>query len=90
MLLAVLVVLCLGLLLAADRAVKVIKRGRRRREANARLAAVAAQAEAEDRQRRAAAEASAALTSVMPTIHGHDARLVSESISQPRRDNRGT
>jgi hypothetical protein len=76
MLLAVGVVLCLALLLAADRAVKVIKRGRRRRKANARLAAAAAQAEAQDRQRRAAAEASAALTSVMPTIHDHEPRHV--------------
>jgi hypothetical protein len=72
----VLIVLFAGLLLAADRAVKLIKRGRRRREANRRLAAAAAQAEARDRQRRAAAEASTALTSVMPAIHDHAPRHV--------------
>lgn len=76
MLLAVLIVLFIGLLLAADRTVKVVKRGRRRRQANARLAAAAAQAEVQDRRRRAAAEASAALTSVMPTIHDHAPRHV--------------
>jgi hypothetical protein len=72
----VLIVLFVGLLFAADRAVKMIKRGQRRREADRRLAAAAAQAEARDRQRRAAAEASAALTSVMPTIHDHAPRHV--------------
>ena len=76
MLLAVGFVLSIALLLAADRAVKVAKRGRRRRQAEARLAAAAAQAEAQDRQRRAAAEASVALTSVMPTIHDHAPRHV--------------
>jgi uncharacterized membrane protein affecting hemolysin expression len=76
MLLAVLVVLLAGLLLAADRTVKAVRRGRRRRHANARLAAAAAQAEAEDRQRRAAAEASGALTTVLPAIHDHAPRHV--------------
>jgi hypothetical protein len=76
-LLAVAIVLFVGVLLAADRAVKVLRRVRRRREANRRLAAAAAGAEAEDRQRRAAAEASVALTSLMPTIHDHDPRHVS-------------
>jgi hypothetical protein len=75
-LLAVAIVLFVGVLLAADRAVKVLRRVRRRREANRRLAAAAALAEAEDRQRRAAAEASVALTSLMPTIHDHDPRHV--------------
>jgi len=75
-LLIVLIVLFVGLLLAADRAVKLIKRGLRRREANRRLAAAAAQAEERDRQRRAAAEASTALTSVMPAIHDHAPRHV--------------
>ncbi len=75
-LLAVALVLFVGVLLAADRAVKVLRRVRRRREANRRLAAAAALAEAEDRQRRAAAEASVALTSLMPTIHDHDTRHV--------------
>jgi hypothetical protein len=76
MLFAVGIVLFVALLLAADRAVKVVKRGRRRRHAEARLAAAAAQAEAEDRHRRAAAEASVALTSLMPTIHDHAPRHV--------------
>ena len=75
-LLIVLIVLLVGLLLAADRAVKLIKRGLRRREADRRLTAAAARAEARDRQRRAAAEASAALTSVMPAIHDHAPRHV--------------
>jgi len=75
-LLIVLIVLFVGLLLAADRAVKLIKRGLRRREANRRLAAAAAQAEERDKQRRAAAEASTALTSVMPAIHDHAPRHV--------------
>ena len=75
-LLIVLIVLFVGLLLAADRAVKMIKRGRRRREADRRLAAATAQAEERDRQRKAAAEASTALTSVMPTIHDHAPRHV--------------
>ena len=76
MLLIVLIVLLVGLLLAADRAVKLIKRGLRRREADRRLTAAAARAEARDRPRRAAAEASAALTSVMPAIHDHAPRHV--------------
>ena len=76
MLLAVVVVLLIALLLAADRAVKAVRRGRRLREADARLTAAAARAEAEDRQRRAAAEASGALTSVMPAIHEHPPRRV--------------
>ena len=72
----VLIVLFVGLLLAADRAVKMLKRGRRRKEADRRLAAAAVQAEQRDRQRRAAAEASTALTSVMPAIHDHGPRHV--------------
>ena len=72
----VLIVLFVGLLAAADRAVKMIKRSRRRRAADRRLTAAAAQAEARDRQRRAAAEASTALTSVMPAIDDHAPRHV--------------
>jgi hypothetical protein len=64
------------LLLAADRAVKAIKRGLRRREANQRLAAAAAEAEAKDRKRKAAEQVSGALTSVMPTIYDVDTRTV--------------
>jgi hypothetical protein len=76
MLLIVLIVLFVGLLFAADRAVKWARRARRRAEADRRLAVAAADAEEQDRQRRAAAEASAALTSVMPAIHDHDPRHV--------------
>jgi type II secretory pathway pseudopilin PulG len=72
----VLIVLFVGLLLAADRAVKSVRRARRRAEANRRLTAAATEAEERDRQRRAAAEASVALTSLMPTIHDHDPRHV--------------
>ena len=75
-LLIVLIVLFVGLLCAADRAVKAITRGRRRTEANRRLAAAAAQAETQDRRRRAAAEASTALTSVLPAIHDQAPRHV--------------
>jgi hypothetical protein len=82
-LIAVVIVLLVCLLLAADRAVKVIKRGLRRREANQRLAAAAAQAEAEDRQRKAAEQASGALTSVMPTIHDVDTRAVGAPAYRP-------
>jgi Flp pilus assembly protein TadB len=74
-LLIVLIVLFVGFLLVADRAVKWIRRARRRAEASRRLTA-AAEAEARDSQRRAAAEASTALTSLMPTIHDHEPRHV--------------
>jgi hypothetical protein len=83
-LIAVVIVLLICLLLvAADRAVKVIKRGLRRREANQRLAAAVAQAETEDRQRKAAEQASGALTSVMPTIHDVDTRTVGAPAYRP-------
>ena len=75
-LLLVLIILFVALLFAADRAVKMIKRGLRLREASRRLTAAAAGAEARDKQRRAAAEASTALTSLMPTIHDHGPRHV--------------
>jgi hypothetical protein len=75
-LVAVAIVLFVGVLFAVDRAVKVLRRIRRRAEANRRLTAAAAQAEAQDRRRKAAAEASVALTSVMPTIRDHDPRHV--------------
>jgi hypothetical protein len=73
---AVLVVLFVCLLFAADRTVKVIKRERRRRDTIRRLAAATAQAEAKDQQRKASEHASGALTSVMPTIHDIDPRHV--------------
>jgi hypothetical protein len=75
-LLIVLIVLFVGLLYAADRAVKMIKRALRLREADRRLTAAAAQGEVRDQQRRAAAQASGALTSVLPAIHDHDPRHV--------------
>ena len=74
----VIVLLACCLLFAADRTVKAIKRGRRRREVGHRLAVAAAQAEAKDEQRKAAEQASGALTSVMPTIHDVDTRLVGQ------------
>ena len=75
-LLIVVIILFVGSLFVADRALKAIRRIRRRREANRRLIAAAAQAEARHRQRRSAAQASGALTSVMPTIHDLDPRRV--------------
>ncbi len=77
------IVMFVGLLVAADRAVKVVKRALRRREANRRLVAAAAAAEARHRQRTAAAEASGALTSVMPTIHDIDTRVVDQPALRP-------
>ena len=86
-LIAVLVVLLVCLLAAAvDRAIKVIRRERRRLEASRRLAAAAEQAEARDRQRKAAERASGALTSVIPTIHDIDIRHVDEPGIPPRPD----
>ncbi len=75
-LIAVLIVLFVCLLFAADRTIKVIKRERRRRDATRRLAAAVGQAETGNRQRKAAEQASGALTSVMPTIHDVDTRRV--------------
>ncbi len=75
-LIAVLIVLAVGLLFAVDRAIKVLKRVRRRQEANRRLVAAAAAAEAKDKQRKAASEASGALTSLIPAIHEHETRHV--------------
>ena len=83
-LIAVAVVLFVCLLFAADRTVKMIERTRRRREANRRLTAATVQAEAADRQRKAAVQASGELTSVMPTIHDVDPRLVDQPA--PRHD----
>jgi hypothetical protein len=82
-LIAVAVVLFACLLFAsADRTVKVIKQARRRRELTRRLVAATTQAEAKHRQRNAAERASGALTSVMPTIHDVDTRLVSQPSPQ--------
>jgi type II secretory pathway pseudopilin PulG len=70
------VVLIVGLALAADQGVKAARRWQRRREASERLAAAAADAEAKLRKRKAAEQASGALTSVMPTIYEMNARTV--------------
>jgi hypothetical protein len=80
---AIVLFVCL-LLFAADRTVKVIKRERRRREAGRRLAAATAQGKAKHRQRTATEQASGALTSVIPTIHDVDTRVVGQP-SHPRR-----
>jgi len=77
-LIAVVTILFVCCLLFAAGTVKAIKRGRRRREVGHRLAVAAAQAEAKDEQRKAAEQASGALTSVMPTIHDVDTRLVGQ------------
>jgi len=60
----------------ADYIVKARKKGRLRRDAETRLAAAAATAEARERDRRSRQQASAALTSVMPTIHDRGPRRV--------------
>jgi hypothetical protein len=60
----------------ADYTVKARRKARLRRDAETRLAAAAAQAEARERDRRARQTASAALTSVMPTIHDRGPRRV--------------
>jgi hypothetical protein len=75
-LIAVLIVLVFGLLLAADRAVKVTKRVSRRKEVNRRLVAVTDAADDRNRRRTAAAEVSGALTSVIPAIGDHEIRHV--------------
>jgi hypothetical protein len=78
LLVAVVFVLLICLLVVADRTFKAVQRGRRRRDAAQRLTAAAAKAEAKDRQRKATEHVSAALTSVMPTIHDVDTRHVDE------------
>jgi type II secretory pathway pseudopilin PulG len=75
-LLVVAIVLSVALVFIGDRAVKAIRRALRLRDADRRLTAAKVRAEDRDRQRRAAVEASAALTSVMPTIHDLDPRHV--------------
>jgi type II secretory pathway pseudopilin PulG len=75
-LLVVAIVLSVALVFIGDRAVKAIRRALRLRDADRRLTAATVRAEDRDRQRRAAVEASAALTSVMPTIHDLDPRHV--------------
>jgi hypothetical protein len=60
----------------ADYTVKARRKARLRRDAEQRLAAAAATAEAQERDRRARLQASAALTSVMPTIHDRGPRRV--------------
>ncbi|HEX4258912.1 MAG TPA: hypothetical protein VH089_27740 [Streptosporangiaceae bacterium] len=60
----------------ADYTVKARRKARLRRDAEQRLAAAAAGAEDRERDRRARMRASAALTSVMPTIHDRGPRRV--------------
>ena len=78
-LVAVLVLVFVCLLAAAvDRAIKTVKRSRRRLDASRRLAAATARGQAQHRRRKAAEQVSGALTSVMPTIHDIDTRHVDE------------
>ncbi len=78
-LIAVLIILFVCLLVAAaDRAIKTVKRNRRRLDATRRLDAAEARGKAQHRRRKAAEQASGALTSVMPTIHDIDTRHVDE------------
>lgn len=60
----------------ADHTVKARKKARLRRDAEQRLAAAASAAEEREQDRRARQQASAALTSVMPTIHDRAPRRV--------------
>ena len=84
-LVAVLVLAFVCLLAAAvDRAIKTVKRNRRRLDASRRLAAATARGQAQHRRRKAAEQVSGALTSVMPTIHDVDPRLVDQPA--PRHD----
>ena len=73
---AVALVLLAILLFAADRAIKALRRGRRRRHDRLRLAAVAVRVDAEQEQRKSAAAASRELTSLMPAIHDRGPRRV--------------
>jgi hypothetical protein len=75
-LIAVVFVLVIAALFAADRVVKVTKRSRRRAEASRRLHAATARADDRNRQRKAAAEVSGALTSIMPAIGDFETRHV--------------
>ena len=70
------VVLLAVAVFTADYTVKARRKARLRRDAEQRLAAAAAEAEARERDRRARQTASAALTSVMPTIHDRGPRRV--------------
>jgi hypothetical protein len=79
LLLAIVVfVLLICLLVVADRTFKAVQRGRRRRDAAERLTAATARGAAKARQQKATEQVSAALTSVMPTIHDIDTRHVDE------------
>lgn len=63
------VLVAIGLLYAADRAVQARVRARRLRRMSDRLAAATARAEEQQAKRQAADAASAELTSVMPAIN---------------------
>jgi hypothetical protein len=60
----------------ADHTLKARKKARLRRDAEQRLAVAASAAEAREQDRRVRQQASAALTSVMPTIHDRGPRRV--------------
>jgi Flp pilus assembly protein TadG len=75
-LIVLVVVLFAAAVFMVDHTVKARKKARLRRASTERLAAAAAGAEARERDRRARQEASAALTSVMPTIHDRGPRRV--------------
>ena len=75
-LIVLVVVLFAAAVFTVDYTVKARRKARLRREATERLAAAAAVAEARERDRRTRQEASAALTSVMPTIHDRGPRRV--------------
>lgn len=69
---AVAVVLVAGLLFLLDRALKAVRRGRRRRDAAIRLAPAMAQAEEKAQRKAAATKARNALTTVLPAIQKED------------------
>lgn len=71
------IVLVIGLF-AADHVIKVKIQRRRRQVMEERLVAAAAKTDEKVEQQRRAAQAREALTSVMPSIHAHQPRHVTE------------
>ncbi|MBO0820899.1 MAG: hypothetical protein J2P26_08635 [Nocardiopsaceae bacterium] len=65
---AVVVVLAIALLFLTDRALKAVKKGRRRREVGRRLYAAAAAAQATEKARQQKENQSKELTTVLPAI----------------------
>lgn len=83
------VVVLVALLFAADRAIKSNVQRRRLRDMEERLATAKSKTDEKVEQQRRAAQAREALTSVMPRIHAHKPRHVTEpslasSSSSPR------